>query len=62
MSTENCLDRTTQLNNLATTTVICNALDALEKAMRSNSKRGAHKHVPYDFQFTGTTLHLMKVW
>ena len=43
-----CLDRTAQLNNLATTTAICNALDELEKATRSTSKRGGERHVMHD--------------
>ena len=45
---KNCLDGTAQLNNLATTTAICNALDELEKAIRSNSKQGAQKHVVHN--------------
>ena len=57
----NCLYYVHQLNDLATTTAVCNALNELEKAIIPNSKQGAHKHVTYDFQFTGTALHLMKV-
>ena len=43
-----CLNSTAQLNNLATTTAICNALDTFENAMGSNSKRGVQKHVMHN--------------